>query len=114
MAKQCKEDIEEITGQEFNVKIDTLNAMPQQAKVNKFGLADYNRDGWPVWPSIYESQSKEAQIIQKKARKKARKENNQQQQAAPPLPPQQVQHHIPQQQHYGQIYRTDEILYLKI
>ena len=43
VAKQCKEDIEEITGAEVNAHVDNLNAMPQQAKVNKFGLADYRK-----------------------------------------------------------------------
>ena len=51
--KKCKEDLDELAGKnEIGAKKDKLNALPQEGKVNQeFGIVDYNRDGWPVWPS---------------------------------------------------------------
>ena len=63
----------------------------------------YNRDGWPVWPSIYESQNKEALKQQKKLRKKAKKSGNHN---PPPLPPHQNRQYGNNNQ-YGQIYGTN-------
>ena len=57
--KKCKEDFDEMNGNDTKEKIDNLNAIPQSGKVNKFGQMDYNRDGWPVWPSLVEGYNKQ-------------------------------------------------------
>lgn len=58
VAKRCKEDIEDITGINMSHVENKLDALPQAPTINRFGHLDYNRDGWPVWPSLVDGMTK--------------------------------------------------------
>lgn len=73
--KKCKDDLDEMNGNQEKIRIDKLNHIPQAGKINKFGQMDYNREGWPVWPSLVEGYNSQLLELNKPGDPNLKKKN---------------------------------------